>query len=196
MSGTRLRRWSEFDMGLLLEANDVLAGVIDPEPVDDVVKRHEKYLQSWEEGGHADKSGVRMFAVLDDHDAVGGIGRWPIDRDSVFAVEAGWFVLPRAENPWVATRAVHLIIDETARATPPGCYSYAFPSVEDEPSNTVCAQNDFTLMAQDTFTFQSHSLSVNVWKRLLTSRLIRVRTSTRDPIRTSTLSNEKAMPQR
>lgn len=170
MSSTHLRRWSESDVGLLLEANGVLAGAIDPEPTGDVAERHKKYLRCWDRTGEDQGSGVRMFAVLDDHSAVGGIGWWHLEWQGEFAVEAGWFILPRAENPWVATRAVHLIIGEIARSTRPGCHLYAFPWAEDEPSNIVCAQNDFALTGQDTFIFQSHSLSVNVWKHLLVLR--------------------------
>lgn len=166
MDGLALRLWSVDDLPLLRAANSpsMTSHLNGPESDDDIVARHERYLQLVSTGE------ARMF-VLEEEDEVplGSIGCWKIDWRNQPAWEAGWFVLPSAQGRGVAARALALLI-ANLREHPAGRrFMLAFPSVDNAASNAVCRRAGFVIEGSTTVAFRGSELIVNEWSFDLTA---------------------------
>jgi RimJ/RimL family protein N-acetyltransferase len=155
---TRLKRWSDQDLPLLHAANmprmtEHLGG---PESDADVEKRRHKYLKLW------DEAGARMFAIVDDNTAVGGIGWWTRTWRGREVYETGWFVVPNAQRRGVAREAVDLVVRHAAQYGTLDTLT-AFPEVFNTASNALCRRTGFSLEGTSDVPFRGATLRVNAW---------------------------------
>jgi hypothetical protein len=87
----RLQEWTQADLSLLRAANApaMMAHLGGPETEDQLLDRHQRYLQSEEPGAG------RMYAlVLPDGGRAGIIGYWERTWQDALVYETGWGVLP------------------------------------------------------------------------------------------------------
>lgn len=155
---TTLQRWSEQDLPLLRIGNlpSMTKHLGGPESDADLEERHHRYLRLWDEGG------ARMFTMVEDGSAVGGIGWWPTSWRGQEVYEAGWFVVPAAQGKGVARRALGLIIRDAVENGSLNTLT-AFPEVSNAASNALCSQTGFAMHGTDDFPFRGVTLRVNAW---------------------------------
>lgn len=129
-----------------------------PETDEEVDARHARYLRLWQTGE------AHMFAIVDEATGagVGGCGWWHTTWNAENVCEAGWGVVPEAQGQGVATAALRLLIAD-ARVGSDRRRLLAFPSVDNEPSNRLCAAVGFSLHGVDRFPFRGTTLTVNTW---------------------------------
>ncbi|MER5885681.1 GNAT family N-acetyltransferase [Streptomyces sp. NPDC001941] len=164
----RIDPWSEDDWDLLVAANaPALMGHLGgPETHEQLVRRHRRYVEL-----SADRTGAgRMFrvVVLPEGVPAGTIGFWERQWDGTAVYETGWAVLPGHQGRGVATAAT-LAVVEQARAMAGHRdghrYLHAFPSVDNAPSNGVCAKAGFTLLGERDFEYPPGTpLRTNDWR--------------------------------
>lgn len=133
--------------------NEHLGG---PEPDDVLIERHHRYLRLWEQGS------ARMFVIVDDGSAVGGIGWWDITWRDAPMYETGWFVVPEAQGRGVAASALASTIDDVTRHGD-GRPLAAFPATSNVPSNRLCERAGFQLRGTEVWPFRGTQLDVNAW---------------------------------
>lgn len=158
MDAVRIEPWQTDDLWLLHRANtaEMTRFLGAAETAEDVEKRHAKYLRNWETGE------ARMYRVVAGEEAVGGIGWWSSRWRDDDVHETGWFVLPERQGRGIASAAVGLVV---ADAREHGVHPMlaAFPSVENEASNRVCARAGFRLRGAAEEEFRGVLLRLNVW---------------------------------
>ena len=77
----------------------------------------------------------------------------------------GWFVLPEFQGQGVASVATRLIIELITKLQSHK-FVFAFPSVDNRPSNALCRKLGFTLTEQTRSEYppgSKRSLRVNIW---------------------------------
>lgn len=133
-----LARWHAADRGLLTLMNTraMTSHLGGPETEEQLDERHDRYLRTW-----SDRPGA-MYRVDVDGEPAGGIGFWPVYEDGVPAFETGWSVLPEFQRQGVATAALRLLIAEVRRDGGRTLLA-AYPGVDNEPSNALCARAGF-----------------------------------------------------
>ncbi len=137
-----LERWSTDDLPVLVHSNtrrmtQYLGG---PESHATLLKRHARYLRSWETGD------ARMFRIEVEGvpDPVGSVGYWEDEWHGRPVFESGWSVHTPYQDRGYATRAMRLLVaDAAAHRTPERALLVAFPMVENLPSNALCSRLGF-----------------------------------------------------
>jgi RimJ/RimL family protein N-acetyltransferase len=156
--------WSEQDLSLLEELMGdpaTMAHLGGPETPEQVLKRHQRYLQLPETD--------HMFVILwgSNSEVAGSIGYWQKNWRDQLAYEMGWFVLPAYQGRGIATKAGAAMIEE-ARLQQRHRFMHAFPSVENVPSNAICRKLGFTLIEECRFEYPSgHFMQCNDWRLAL-----------------------------
>jgi RimJ/RimL family protein N-acetyltransferase len=133
-----------------------------PESIEDIQKRHNKFLAM-----SADPHAGCQFTILAGplHAPAGNVGYWENEWKGQIGWEVGWFVLPEFQGRGVATAATRLIIDLITKLQSHK-FVFAFPSVNNHPSNNICRRLGFTLTEQVSSEYPSGSkrpLHVNIW---------------------------------
>lgn len=152
--------WAPEHLPLLVEANtpEMTRFMGGPEDDDAVRRRHEKYLRSREEGT------AWMFAIMADGEPAGGIGFWPVVHDGADAFESGWNVVPRWQGRGVGRKALQaLIVRARDQSTADRTHLFAYPSIENEPSNALCLSVGFSDRGEREFPFRGTVLRSRVW---------------------------------
>jgi RimJ/RimL family protein N-acetyltransferase len=164
LSEYRLEPWGEDDLPLLHRLlgdpamTEHLGGPETPEKLED---RHRRYLDG--------KTGVvEMFTVVETAtgESVGSVGYWERESQEGRVYETGWAVLPEFQGRGVATVATAQII-ELVRALRKHQYLYAYPSVDNHPSNAICRKLGFELVDTDEFEYPKGSgnvMTCNNWR--------------------------------
>ena len=159
-----IRPYSEGDMWVLErtlgEPSQMvyLNGRESPEKIRD---RHRKYVALSEDP----RTGC-MFTIMSGSDVVGNVGYWESGWDGEEAWETGWFVLPELQGRGIATAATRLIVQRVAGLRKYR-YLYAFPSVDNRPSNAICRKLGFDLVGETSSEYPPKSgltLRVNIWR--------------------------------
>ncbi|MDA4136809.1 MAG: GNAT family N-acetyltransferase [Thaumarchaeota archaeon] len=137
-----------------------------PETAEKIEKRHRKYLAL-----SADSHAGCMFTVLAGSDSApaGNVGYWESEWKGQKGWEVGWLVIPEFQGRGVATAATKLVIESLARLQGYR-FVFAFPSVDNRPSNAVCRKLGFALIGDVISEYppdSGRSLHVNVWKLAL-----------------------------
>jgi RimJ/RimL family protein N-acetyltransferase len=140
----RLRPWRADDLPLLERllgdpAMTVYLG--GPESAVKLRRLHNDYLALRPPLG-------RMFAILADGPApaAGSVGYWLSDRSGETAWELGCSVLPEFQGRGIGTRALRLApVIAWRDADRP---IHAYPSVDNDPSNAMCAKAGFRLAGE------------------------------------------------
>jgi len=163
LSDYRIEPWGAGDLPLLHRLlgdpamTEHLGG---PETPEKIEERHERYLRG--ETGR-----VEMFKVVDEEGTpVGSVGYWERDEDDEKVYETGWMVLPEFQGRGIATRATELVI-ERVRAEGDHQWLYAYPGVDNHPSNAICRKLGFELVEVEEFEYPKGSGNImrcNDWR--------------------------------
>ena len=163
MSDYPIEPWGEGDLPLLHRLlgdpamTEHLGG---PETPEKIEERHGRYL-----GGDTPS---KMFKVVDAStgESVGSVGYWERESHEGQVWETGWMVLPAFQGRGIATEAtsqvVQLCKDEKTHQ-----YLYAYPSVDNAPSNKICEKLGFELVDTEEFEYPKGSGNImrcNNWR--------------------------------
>lgn len=156
----RLEPWTEGDHGLLTRLLGDLAMMTHlggPEPEAKIAERQQRYL---------DDPRQTRIVVIETGEAVGWVGYWDRTWRERAVLEIGWSVVPEWQRHGIATRATRLALAD-ARERGGRRYVHAFPTVDNGPSNGVCARLGFELVDQVPFEYPPGSgevLACNDWR--------------------------------
>jgi len=133
-----------------------------PESTEKIQKRHMNFLAM-----SADPHAGCQFTVLvgSDNSPAGNVGYWESEWKGQKAWEMGWFVLPEFQGRGIATAATRLVIDLLAKLKSHK-FVFAFPSVDNHPSNAICRNLGFSLTEEASSEYPSGSgrlLHINIW---------------------------------
>jgi len=135
----RIVPWSEGDLPLLhrlLGDAAMMEHLGGPESPEKIEERHGRYL--------AGEGPAKMFKVVETStgESVGSVGYWERESHEGQVFETGWMTLPEFQGRGIATEATRQVIDE-CRGERKHRYLYAYPSVENAPSNAICRKLGF-----------------------------------------------------
>ena len=159
----RIEPWGPDDLPLLHRLlgdpamMEHLGGTESPEKIED---RHGRYL--------AGQMGAKMFKVVEAStgESVGSVGYWDRDSSEGQVYETGWMVLPEFQGRGIATVATAQVI-EVLKAELEHRYLYAYPAVDNAPSNAICRKLGFELMTVSEYEYPPRSgniLRCNDWR--------------------------------
>ena len=159
----RLRPWGRDDLPLLerlLGDPAMTVHLGGPESPVKLRRLHNDYLAMRPPLG-------RMFAILADggEPPAGSVGYWLSDRSGETAWELGCSVLPEFQGRGVGTRALQLApVSAWRDASRP---IHAYPSVDNDPSNAMCARAGFRLVGETDVEYRpGRSMRVYDWVML------------------------------
>ena len=145
-----LRPWTDGDLGII-EANNAPEMTIylgGPETPEKVARRHQVFLDGWA------NDDAWMFAILADGEPVGSVGYWLSVHGDTPIFEAGWSVhLPFQGLGYGAAALTLCIEDARTRATPDRRLLYAFPRIDNAPSNRICEKAGMTNTGPEPFEY-------------------------------------------
>jgi RimJ/RimL family protein N-acetyltransferase len=125
-----------------------------PESPEKVAERQAKYA----------REGSGMFRIVAGGVAVGSVGYWDREERDGPAYETGWSVLPGHQGKGIAKAATALVVAHAA-ANGDRRWMYAYPSVDNGPSNAICRSLGFELLGPEGFEYPPGSLlRCNVWR--------------------------------
>ena len=162
-SAARIEPWGAGDLPLLekLLGDPVMMEHLGgPESHEQLLERQERYEQI------GDLGTGRMFKIIDEAsgEAVGSVGYWDRLEGEEQVYETGWSVIPAFQGRGIAGAGTVLVID-AARAERTHRFMYAYPSVDNPPSNAICRKLGFTLIEEREFEYPpGHLLRCNVWR--------------------------------
>lgn len=162
-----LRAWTDDDLPLLrglLGDPAMMTHLGGPESEEKLLERHAKYLAISSATG-------RVFVITagPEREAAGWVGYWETTWHGEPAWETGWSVLPAFQGRGLASRGAALALEEAAAE---GRYRfiYAFPSVDNGPSNGVCARLGMEMVGTESLEYPPDSdlwMECAVWRREL-----------------------------
>ncbi|HEV2137529.1 MAG TPA: GNAT family N-acetyltransferase [Nitrososphaerales archaeon] len=132
-----------------------------PESDDKLRERHKKFVAM-----SVDPSMGCMFVIVAGGEDVGTVGYWEKDQAGEMVWETGWMVVPEFQRRGIATESMRQLIKSVSRLGRHR-YLYAFPSVENLPSNAICRKLGFELEKEQTFEYPPGSgkiLRCNNWR--------------------------------
>jgi RimJ/RimL family protein N-acetyltransferase len=161
MTGARARiePWGDGDGALLawLLGDPVMMEHLGgPESAQQIADRHARYLAG------ADRD--PQFRIVAGTEPAGWVGYWEREWREREIYEIGWSVLPAFQGRGIARAATAQAIAH-ARAHGRRRFMHAFPSVDNAPSNTICARTGFTLLEACEFEYPpGHTMRCNDWR--------------------------------
>ena len=161
----RIEPWAEDDLPLLEKLmgdpamTENLGGAESPEKI---VERHKRYERLPGTGKG------RMFKIVETAtgESVGSVGYWVRESSEGQVYETGWMVLPAFQGRGVATSATSQVI-ERAKAERTHRFLYAYPSVDNAPSNAICRKFGFMLVEVSEYEYPKDSgkiMRCNDWR--------------------------------
>jgi RimJ/RimL family protein N-acetyltransferase len=159
----RVVPWGEDDLPLLhrlLGDPAMMEHLGGPESPEKIEERHGRYLDG--------QTPAKMFKVVETAtgESVGSVGYWEREANEGQVWETGWMVLPEFQGRGIATEATRQVID-LCRAERTHQYLYAYPSVDNEPSNAICRKLGFELVDVEEYEYPNGSgniLRCNDWR--------------------------------
>jgi len=150
-----LEPWGEADFSLLQECladPAMMEHLGGPMSADQILERQQRYERLPAAGNG------RMFKIVTaaSGERVGSVGYWERESSEGQVYETGWLVLPAFHGRGVATRATAQVI-ERARAEAKHRYLYAYPSVDNAPSNAICRKLGFKLIRESDYEYPENS---------------------------------------
>lgn len=157
-----LEPYSKIDLPLLKRVNlpDMTEHLGGPESEEQIRQRHQRYLE-------APKTGkARMFKIGLGLEAepVGIIGYWEKTWRDDLVWEIGWSVVPEHQGCGIAQAATTMLV-ATVRLEKRHRFLYAFPSIDNLPSNAICRKLEFDLIETSDFEYPAgHFMRCNNWR--------------------------------
>ncbi|MGE7904856.1 GNAT family N-acetyltransferase [Peribacillus sp. NPDC094092] len=143
-----IKPWEEKDLELLFQLNapEMMEHLGGPESIEQILKRHQRYLQIGEKGC--------MYSInsFPEAEAAGSVGYWQTVWNEVNVYEIGWSVLPSFQGKGIASHAVKALI-EKIKAERKYKSIHAFPSINNRASNAICRKLGFTLISECEFEY-------------------------------------------
>jgi RimJ/RimL family protein N-acetyltransferase len=130
-----------------------------PESEQKLVERQARYERLDPRRGY-------MFKIVDEEsgEPAGSVGYWDKEWRGETVYETGWSVLPEFQGRGIAVAATRLVI-EAARAEGRHSQLFAYPSVDNAPSNAICRKLGFELLGECDFEFPpGHQMRCNEWR--------------------------------
>jgi RimJ/RimL family protein N-acetyltransferase len=157
-----LEPWSDSDLDLLRRNNapEMMTYIGGPETEEQLVARHQRYLERWRLGT------ARMFRVVipEVPQGVGSVGYWDKSWRDTLVYESGWSIQTEFQGRGIATRAVTAALEHAARIGSRR-YVHAFPSVENSASNALCRSVGFRFVSESDFEYPpGHMMRCNDWR--------------------------------
>ncbi|MHB8566796.1 MAG: GNAT family N-acetyltransferase [Nitrososphaerales archaeon] len=164
-----IRAYAEGDLWILegtLGNPEQMIYLNGPESEEKLQKRHKSFLAM-----SADQHAGCMLTILagSDNPPAGTVGYWESEWKGQKGWEMGWFILPEFQRRGIATAATRSVI-ELLTNLQRHKFVFAFPSVDNHPSNAICRKLGFTLTEEATAEYPSGSgllLHTNIWKLAL-----------------------------
>jgi RimJ/RimL family protein N-acetyltransferase len=161
----RIEPWGEGDLPLLhkcLGDPAMMEHLGGPESPEKVVERQQRYERLPATGKG------RMFKIVEaaTGESVGSVGYWERESSEGQVYETGWMILPVFQGRGLATSATSQVI-ERAREEGKHRLLYAYPSVDNAPSNAICRKLGFTLIRVSEYEYPKDSgniLRCNDWR--------------------------------
>ena len=124
-------------------------------------KRHKKYLAL----SKKPRTGCMFVITIGTNNTpVGTVGYWERDWDEQQVWEVGWSVLPEYQRQGIATAATGILINFVKKLRSHR-YIFAYPSVNNSPSNAICRKLGFTLIGDRNFEYPpGNILHCNIWR--------------------------------
>jgi len=164
-SEVSLRPYAEGDMWVLertLGDPRQMVHLNGPEGPEALKKRHERFLAL---SAHPSAGCMFTITIGPENIAAGNIGYWETEWDGQEGWETGWFVLPELQGRGIATTATRMLIDRLAKLN--RRFLFAYPSVNNGPSNSICRRLGFTLTDETESEYPPKSgkpLRINIWR--------------------------------
>ena len=160
-----LRPYAEGDMWVLertLGDPNQMVHLNGPESAEKLRKRHKNFVAM-----SADPSAGCMFTIVigSENAPAGNVGYWETEWDGQRGWETGWFVLPEFQGKGIAAAATRLLVNRVAKLDRE--FLFAYPSVNNGPSNAISKKLGFTLIGQTESEYppkSGRSLHVNIWR--------------------------------
>ncbi|MED4689362.1 GNAT family N-acetyltransferase [Peribacillus frigoritolerans] len=154
-----IKPWEDKDLQLLFQLNapEMMEHLGGPESNEQILKRHQRYLQIGDKGC--------MFSIIPfpEAKAVGSVGYWQKVWNDEIVYEIGWSVLPSFQGKGIASHAVKALI-EKIKAERNYKYIHAFPSITNPASNAICRKLGFNLISECEFEYPPGSfMQCNDW---------------------------------
>ena len=162
-TAVRIEPWGAGDLPLLeklLGDTAMTEHLGGPESREQLEERQQRYEQI------GDLGTGRMFKIIDEAsgEAVGSVGYWDRIEGDEQVYETGWSVLVAFQGRGIAGAGTALAID-AARAEGTHRLMYAYPSVDNPPSNAICRKLGFTLLEARAFEYPpGRPIQCNVWQ--------------------------------
>jgi RimJ/RimL family protein N-acetyltransferase len=155
----RIEPWGEGDLPLLeqlLGDPAMMEHLGGPESREKIAGRHARYLAG------ADRD--PQFKILAGDAPAGWVGYWEREWRDEEVYEIGWSVLPVFQGRGLARAATAQAVAH-ARSAGRRRFLHAFPSVDNAPSNAVCARTGFTLLEASEFEYPPGNVMLcNDWR--------------------------------
>jgi RimJ/RimL family protein N-acetyltransferase len=160
-----LRGWTDADLPLLrglLGDPAMMTYLGGPESEEKLLVRHQRYLDIAATTG-------RVFVITfgRGQQAAGWVGYWETTWHGEPAWETGWSVLPQFQGRGLATRGAALAM-AAAAAERGHRFIYAFPAVDNGPSNAVCAKLGFEMLGSESLEYPPGTwMECAIWRHRL-----------------------------
>lgn len=164
-ASVHIEPWGEGDLPLLqacLGDPAMMEHLGGPMSAEAIVRRQERYERL---PGTGQGEMFKIVETATGEDA-GSVGYWERESSEGKVYETGWQVLPAFQGRGIATSATAQVI-ERARAEGKHRYLYAYPSVDNAPSNAICRKLGFTIMRVSDYEYPKDSgniLRCNDWR--------------------------------
>jgi RimJ/RimL family protein N-acetyltransferase len=151
-----LRPWSAGDLALLRRLVGDPAMMVHlggPESPEKIADRQRRYEED-----------ARQLKIVVDGEGVGWVGYWEREWGGELAYEVGWSVVPAFQGRGIAAHATRLAVAR-ARTEDGPRFMYAYPAVDNGPSNAICRKLGFTLLGVTEYEYpKGNPLRCNDWR--------------------------------
>lgn len=109
-----------------------------------------------------------MYTIVvgENKTAAGNVGFWDTEWKGDIEWETGWFVIPGYQKKGIATAAMKILMEKVSKLDKR--FMFAFPSIENYPSNAISRKLGFSLIDQVEIEYPPKSnlkLVSNVWRK-------------------------------
>jgi RimJ/RimL family protein N-acetyltransferase len=154
----RLEPWGRGDAALLRQCVGdpmMMEHLGGPESEEKLAERQSRY----------EAEGSDQFKIVEEESGVGvgWVGFWEREWQGAQVYEIGWAVVPAFQGRGIARAATGQAL-EIARRTGGRRFIHAYPSVENAPSNALCARLGFELLGANEFEYKGTAMRCNDWR--------------------------------